>query len=63
MATGSMIGFLSVLASSGVARVAGAAEQAPLLQGDSLIDAAAIGIILTMGIGLAAVARKMSTTA
>jgi len=63
IATGSVFGFLSVAVSWVFASAAGAAESGPLLGSDSSMDVVAVGVIATLGIGLALLARKMAAAA
>lgn len=63
IATGSVFGFLSVAVSWALASAAEAAESGPFLGSDSSMDVVAVGVIATMGIGLAVLARKMAGAA
>lgn len=60
--TASMFGISSLLANSTIARAAGAAEQVSSMA-DGQIDVVAVGVLVVMGIGLAALAYKLQSTA
>lgn len=58
----SMFGIWSLLSSSAVAGVAGAAERVSVM-GDSQMDVLVVGVLVTVGVGLAALAYRAQSTA